>query len=225
MHFLIHGNILMSCCCVPPGRIRSKAEVDESAADAVLSLNIISAKNIKSSHNSNRYLINCSYSPEAIFQGSIFQGFIDAKRRFLTFCSLVWASPQIICFQILKISTLLLGQFLYYYMLSVTVWKRNQATSVYVPLSQLSWRLSGIIAWSFPFSLLLIFLLICSLVFVAWLCASFFLSVHSLFPPAAAGLLIVLRLSIDKDIDRYHWPENIRLFRWKIVTLLFCPLD
>uniref|UniRef100_A0A8C2WK97 plus-end-directed kinesin ATPase n=1 Tax=Cyclopterus lumpus TaxID=8103 RepID=A0A8C2WK97_CYCLU len=30
------------------GRIRSKAEVDESAADAVLSLNIISAKNIKS---------------------------------------------------------------------------------------------------------------------------------------------------------------------------------
>uniref|UniRef100_A0A8C2WL04 plus-end-directed kinesin ATPase n=1 Tax=Cyclopterus lumpus TaxID=8103 RepID=A0A8C2WL04_CYCLU len=44
------------------GRIRSKAEVDESAADAVLSLNIISAKNIKSSHNSNRYLINRIYS-------------------------------------------------------------------------------------------------------------------------------------------------------------------
>lgn len=42
--------------CVLPGRIRNKAEVDDSAADAVLSLNIISAKNIKSSHNSNRYL-------------------------------------------------------------------------------------------------------------------------------------------------------------------------
>lgn len=40
--------------CVPPGRIRNKAEVDDSASDAVLSLNIISAKNIKSSHNSNR---------------------------------------------------------------------------------------------------------------------------------------------------------------------------
>lgn len=38
----------------PPGRIRSKAEVDDSATDAVLSLNIISAKSIKSSHNSNR---------------------------------------------------------------------------------------------------------------------------------------------------------------------------
>uniref|UniRef100_A0A3B4FF86 Kinesin family member 1B n=2 Tax=Pseudocrenilabrinae TaxID=318546 RepID=A0A3B4FF86_9CICH len=36
------------------GRIRNKAEVDDSAADAVLSLNIISAKNIKSSHNNNR---------------------------------------------------------------------------------------------------------------------------------------------------------------------------
>lgn len=45
------------------------------------------------------------------------------------------------------------------------------------------------------------------------LCASLFLSVHSLPPPppAAAGLLIVLRLSIDKDIDRYQRTENIRL--------------
>lgn len=37
------------------GRIRNKPEVDDTAADAVLSLNIISAKNMKSSHNSNRY--------------------------------------------------------------------------------------------------------------------------------------------------------------------------
>ncbi|XP_017342909.1 kinesin-like protein KIF1B isoform X8 [Ictalurus punctatus] len=36
------------------GRIRNKPEVDDTAADAVLSLNIISAKNMKSSHNSNR---------------------------------------------------------------------------------------------------------------------------------------------------------------------------
>ncbi|XP_005732972.1 kinesin-like protein KIF1B isoform X11 [Pundamilia nyererei] len=40
------------------GRIRNKAEVDDSAADAVLSLNIISAKNIKSSHNNNRLSID-----------------------------------------------------------------------------------------------------------------------------------------------------------------------
>lgn len=45
------------------------------------------------------------------------------------------------------------------------------------------------------------------------LCASLFFSSFalSLLPPTAAGLLIVLRLSIDKDIDRYHWPENMRL--------------
>ncbi|XP_051518115.1 kinesin-like protein KIF1B isoform X5 [Myxocyprinus asiaticus] len=36
------------------GRIRNKPEVDDSATDAVLSLNIISAKNLKSSHNSSR---------------------------------------------------------------------------------------------------------------------------------------------------------------------------
>ncbi|KAL6119818.1 kif1b [Pungitius sinensis] len=49
------------------GRIRSKAEVDESAADAVLSLNIISAKNIKSSHNSNRTF----YRFEAVWDSSL----------------------------------------------------------------------------------------------------------------------------------------------------------
>lgn len=46
---------LLNMPCVLSGRIRNKAEVDDGAADAVLSLNIISAKNIKSSHNSNRY--------------------------------------------------------------------------------------------------------------------------------------------------------------------------
>ncbi|XP_077588180.1 kinesin-like protein KIF1B isoform X16 [Stigmatopora nigra] len=49
------------------GRIRSKAEVDERAADAVLSLNIISAKNIKSSHNSNRTF----YRFEAVWDSSL----------------------------------------------------------------------------------------------------------------------------------------------------------
>ncbi|XP_031142476.1 kinesin-like protein KIF1B isoform X16 [Sander lucioperca] len=49
------------------GRIRSKAEVDDSAADAVLSLNIISAKNIKSSHNSNRTF----YRFEAVWDSSL----------------------------------------------------------------------------------------------------------------------------------------------------------
>lgn len=38
------------------GRIRNKPEVDDSASDAVLSLNIISAKYLKSSHNSSRYV-------------------------------------------------------------------------------------------------------------------------------------------------------------------------
>uniref|UniRef100_A0A8C9U4Y5 plus-end-directed kinesin ATPase n=1 Tax=Scleropages formosus TaxID=113540 RepID=A0A8C9U4Y5_SCLFO len=49
------------------GRIRSNPEVDESAADAVLSLNIISAKNIKSSHNSNRTF----YRFEAVWDSSL----------------------------------------------------------------------------------------------------------------------------------------------------------
>ncbi|XP_056279528.1 kinesin-like protein KIF1B isoform X19 [Pseudoliparis swirei] len=49
------------------GRIRSKTEVDESAADSVLSLNIISAKNIKSSHNSNRTF----YRFEAVWDSSL----------------------------------------------------------------------------------------------------------------------------------------------------------
>ncbi|XP_035163582.1 kinesin-like protein KIF1B isoform X39 [Callithrix jacchus] len=37
------------------GRIRNKPEVDEAAVDAILSLNIISAKYLKSSHNSSRW--------------------------------------------------------------------------------------------------------------------------------------------------------------------------
>ncbi|XP_059189729.1 kinesin-like protein KIF1B isoform X3 [Centropristis striata] len=49
------------------GRIRSKTEVDDSAADAVLSLNIISAKNIKSSHNANRTF----YRFEAVWDSSL----------------------------------------------------------------------------------------------------------------------------------------------------------
>ncbi|XP_066547188.1 kinesin-like protein KIF1B isoform X6 [Amia ocellicauda] len=49
------------------GRIRNKPEVDDAAADAVLSLNIISAKNIKSSHNSNRTF----YRFEAVWDSSL----------------------------------------------------------------------------------------------------------------------------------------------------------
>ncbi|XP_047435243.1 kinesin-like protein KIF1B isoform X30 [Mugil cephalus] len=49
------------------GRIRNKAEVDDGAADAVLSLNIISAKNIKSSHNTNRTF----YRFEAVWDSSL----------------------------------------------------------------------------------------------------------------------------------------------------------
>ncbi|XP_052396253.1 kinesin-like protein KIF1B isoform X8 [Carassius gibelio] len=49
------------------GRIRNKPEVDDSAADAVLSLNIISAKNLKSSHNSSRTF----YRFEAVWDSSL----------------------------------------------------------------------------------------------------------------------------------------------------------
>ncbi|XP_037832881.1 kinesin-like protein KIF1B isoform X5 [Kryptolebias marmoratus] len=49
------------------GRIRNKPEVDDGAADAVLSLNIISAKNIKSSHNTNRTF----YRFEAVWDSSL----------------------------------------------------------------------------------------------------------------------------------------------------------
>ncbi|XP_058849170.1 kinesin-like protein KIF1B isoform X16 [Acipenser ruthenus] len=49
------------------GRIRNKPTVDDTAADAVLSLNIISAKNIKSSHNSNRTF----YRFEAVWDSSL----------------------------------------------------------------------------------------------------------------------------------------------------------
>ncbi|XP_057176080.1 kinesin-like protein KIF1B isoform X10 [Triplophysa rosa] len=49
------------------GRIRNKPEVDDSAADAVLSLNIISAKYLKSSHNSSRTF----YRFEAVWDSSL----------------------------------------------------------------------------------------------------------------------------------------------------------
>lgn len=57
-----------------------------------------------------------------------------------------------------------------------------------------------------------------SFFFSFFLCALF-------LPPAAAGLMIVLRLSIDKDIDRYQRPENIRLLHWKTFMLLISPID
>uniref|UniRef100_W5MIA6 plus-end-directed kinesin ATPase n=1 Tax=Lepisosteus oculatus TaxID=7918 RepID=W5MIA6_LEPOC len=50
-----------------PGRIRNKPEVDDTAVDAVLSLNIISAKNVKSSHSSNRTF----YRFEAVWDSSL----------------------------------------------------------------------------------------------------------------------------------------------------------
>ncbi|XP_053307973.1 kinesin-like protein KIF1B isoform X5 [Spea bombifrons] len=49
------------------GRVRNKAEVDEAAAEAVLSLNIISAKYLKSSHSSSRTF----YRFEAVWDSSL----------------------------------------------------------------------------------------------------------------------------------------------------------
>ncbi|XP_012887252.1 PREDICTED: kinesin-like protein KIF1B [Dipodomys ordii] len=49
------------------GRIRNKPEVDEAAIDAILSLNIISAKSLKSSHNSSRTF----YRFEAVWDSSL----------------------------------------------------------------------------------------------------------------------------------------------------------
>ncbi|XP_057176079.1 kinesin-like protein KIF1B isoform X9 [Triplophysa rosa] len=58
------------------GRIRNKPEVDDSAADAVLSLNIISAKYLKSSHNSSSLCIDSDiartfYRFEAVWDSSL----------------------------------------------------------------------------------------------------------------------------------------------------------
>ncbi|XP_068190740.1 kinesin-like protein KIF1B isoform X1 [Antennarius striatus] len=58
------------------GRIRNKAEVDSCAAESVLSLNIISAKNIKSTHNANRLSIDKDidrtfYRFEAVWDSSL----------------------------------------------------------------------------------------------------------------------------------------------------------
>lgn len=49
------------------GRIRNKPEVDEAAVDAVLSLNIISAKSLKSAHSSSRTF----YRFEAVWDSSL----------------------------------------------------------------------------------------------------------------------------------------------------------
>nr|XP_020637851.1 kinesin-like protein KIF1B isoform X1 [Pogona vitticeps] len=49
------------------GRIRNKPEVDEAAVDAILSLNIISAKYLRLSHNSNRTF----YRFEAVWDSSL----------------------------------------------------------------------------------------------------------------------------------------------------------
>ncbi|XP_069039783.1 kinesin-like protein KIF1B isoform X16 [Lepisosteus oculatus] len=58
------------------GRIRNKPEVDDTAVDAVLSLNIISAKNVKSSHSSNRLCLDKDvprtfYRFEAVWDSSL----------------------------------------------------------------------------------------------------------------------------------------------------------
>ncbi|XP_075802336.1 kinesin-like protein KIF1B isoform X12 [Microtus pennsylvanicus] len=58
------------------GRIRNKPEVDEAAVDAILSLNIISAKSLKSSHNSSRLFLDKDiprtfYRFEAVWDSSL----------------------------------------------------------------------------------------------------------------------------------------------------------
>ncbi|XP_069902142.1 kinesin-like protein KIF1B isoform X11 [Globicephala melas] len=58
------------------GRIRNKAEVDEATVDAILSLNIISAKYLKSSHNSSRLFLDKDiprtfYRFEAVWDSSL----------------------------------------------------------------------------------------------------------------------------------------------------------
>nr|XP_056721595.1 kinesin-like protein KIF1B isoform X3 [Euleptes europaea] len=58
------------------GRIRNKAEVDEAAVDAILSLNIISAKYLRSSHSSNRLFLDKDmprtfYRFEAVWDSSL----------------------------------------------------------------------------------------------------------------------------------------------------------
>uniref|UniRef100_A0A8C8BLW3 plus-end-directed kinesin ATPase n=1 Tax=Otus sunia TaxID=257818 RepID=A0A8C8BLW3_9STRI len=53
------------------GRIRNKAEVDEAAVDAILSLNIISAKYLKSSHTFTVLFSRTFYRFEAVWDSSL----------------------------------------------------------------------------------------------------------------------------------------------------------
>uniref|UniRef100_A0A4W3H7X1 plus-end-directed kinesin ATPase n=1 Tax=Callorhinchus milii TaxID=7868 RepID=A0A4W3H7X1_CALMI len=53
------------------GRIRNKPEVDETAVDAVLSLNIISAKHVKASSDAHRYVWLSFYRFEAVWDSSL----------------------------------------------------------------------------------------------------------------------------------------------------------
>uniref|UniRef100_A0A2K5PZD4 plus-end-directed kinesin ATPase n=1 Tax=Cebus imitator TaxID=2715852 RepID=A0A2K5PZD4_CEBIM len=68
--FLLHQVLMRDQNSLGGGgcsRIRNKPEVDEAAVDAILSLNIISAKYLKSSHNSSRTF----YRFEAVWDSSL----------------------------------------------------------------------------------------------------------------------------------------------------------
>uniref|UniRef100_A0A2K5PZA9 plus-end-directed kinesin ATPase n=1 Tax=Cebus imitator TaxID=2715852 RepID=A0A2K5PZA9_CEBIM len=77
--FLLHQVLMRDQNSLGGGgcsRIRNKPEVDEAAVDAILSLNIISAKYLKSSHNSSRLFLDKDiprtfYRFEAVWDSSL----------------------------------------------------------------------------------------------------------------------------------------------------------
>uniref|UniRef100_A0A8C5TSV1 plus-end-directed kinesin ATPase n=1 Tax=Malurus cyaneus samueli TaxID=2593467 RepID=A0A8C5TSV1_9PASS len=83
------------------GRIRNKAEVDEATVDAILSLNIISAKYLKSSHSSNRTF----YRFEAVWDSSLHNSLLlnrvtpYGEKIYMTLSAYLELNPCVVYFQ------------------------------------------------------------------------------------------------------------------------------
>lgn len=133
---------LQSVClfAVSTGRIRNKAEVDDSAADAVLSLNIISAKNIKSSHNSNRYLSATDY---LLYSCTWLSRLNSSRCTFILFYCFTCINVFIHFKHSKSIKAIDLS-FLFFIQFETV-------RQFLCPLVVICWKHSRIIAWSFPF--------------------------------------------------------------------------
>uniref|UniRef100_A0A8C5TT36 plus-end-directed kinesin ATPase n=1 Tax=Malurus cyaneus samueli TaxID=2593467 RepID=A0A8C5TT36_9PASS len=92
------------------GRIRNKAEVDEATVDAILSLNIISAKYLKSSHSSNRLFLDKDmprtfYRFEAVWDSSLHNSLLlnrvtpYGEKIYMTLSAYLELNPCVVYFQ------------------------------------------------------------------------------------------------------------------------------